>query len=30
MMLEWEIDTPFDYMGFAFFVFKECIKSYFQ
>ncbi|PRX75374.1 hypothetical protein B0G93_11418 [Bacillus sp. V-88] len=29
-MLEWEIDTPFGYMGFAFIVFKECIKSYFH
>jgi hypothetical protein len=29
-MLEWEIDTPFGYMGFGFYVFKEFIKSYFQ
>ena len=30
MTLDWEIDAPLDYLGFAFFVFKDTIKSYFQ
>jgi hypothetical protein len=30
MMVDWEIDHPLDYLGFAFFVFRDFIKSYFQ
>jgi hypothetical protein len=30
MMMNWEIETPLEYLGFAYFVFKEWISSYFQ